>query len=370
MLYVGVDLHKKSISVCGVNRDRRVLETRRLLCCEEQKIVETFKTFREVHQVVEVVVEATASYEWFLKLIEPLVDRVVLAHPKKLRVIAESTRKSDKLDAKILAEFLALDMIPKAYRPTPRQREHRALVRQRRRIQKQITAVKNAVRRLLSHYNADIPSPFTREGRAYIEAQPLSRADRFAMKQLLVQLDQFAKQRLEADRELAAFAQEGSERERENREILNSIGGVGVVTTDVVLSELGDMQRFSSAKKVVAYAGLAPGQRESAGKRKDLPIEKCGSRLLRATLVEAAWQLVRRSPKYQSIFNRLWERTGQRKKAIVAIARRLLSLMYSLLKSRQRFQNGLDLASATKPKRKRTSTKTKGPSPKAKAATT
>lgn len=355
MLYVGVDLHKKSISVCGVNRERKVLETRRLLCCEEQQIVKTFETFREVHGAVQVVVEATASYEWFLKRIEPLVDRVVLAHPKKLRVIAESTRKSDKLDAKILAEFLALDMIPEAYRPTPRQREHRALVRQRRRIQKQITAAKNAIRRLLSHYNADIKSPFTREGRAYIEAQPLSRADRFAMNQLLVQLDQFLAQRREADRELETFAKEGSERELENREILNSIAGVGPVTTDVVLSELGDMQRFSNAKKVVAYAGLAPGQRESAGKRKDLHIEKCGSRLLRAALVEAAWQLVRRSPKYQSIFNRLWERTGQKKKAIVAIARRLLALMYSLLKSRQRFRNGLDLSPPAKPQRKRAS---------------
>ena len=51
-------------------------------------------------------VEATSSYEWFIQLIEPLADRVVLAHPKKLRVIAESTRKTDQLDAQVLAEFL------------------------------------------------------------------------------------------------------------------------------------------------------------------------------------------------------------------------------------------------------------------------
>jgi len=64
------------------------------------------------------VVEATASYEWFLRLVESSADRVVLAHPNKLRVIAESTRKSDKLDAQVLAEFLALDMISEAWRPT------------------------------------------------------------------------------------------------------------------------------------------------------------------------------------------------------------------------------------------------------------
>ncbi|MBK8915109.1 MAG: hypothetical protein IPM64_11020 [Phycisphaerales bacterium] len=75
--------------------------------------------------------EATAGYEWFVKLVEPLAGRVLLAHPRKMRIIAESTRKSDKVDARVLAEFLALDMIPPAHRPTPRQRAHRKLVRRR-----------------------------------------------------------------------------------------------------------------------------------------------------------------------------------------------------------------------------------------------
>ena len=100
------------------------------------------------------VVEATASYEWLWQLLEPVADRLVLAHPKKLRVIAESTRKSDQLDAQVLAEFLAMDMIPEAYRPTPRQRQHRAWsgtgVSHGR-----ITALKNKIRRIFSDYNAD-----------------------------------------------------------------------------------------------------------------------------------------------------------------------------------------------------------------------
>jgi transposase len=343
MLFVGVDLHKKSITVRGVNQNRQVLERRHLLCVEESKIVDTFQTFREVHGQVRLVVEATASYEWFLRLVEPLVDGVVLAHPKKLRIIAESTRKSDKLDAQLLAEFLALDMIPKAYRPTPRQREHRALVRHRHKLQKRITALKNSLRRLLSHYNADIKNLFTKAGREYLKTRELSRADRFAVDQFLGQLDLLQSQRQEADLELVKFAKEGSPREAEDRTLLKSIPGVGVVTAHVVQSELGDIERFQNAKKVVAYAGLAPGQRESAGKRKDLHIEKCGSRLLRATLVEASWQIVRRSAKWRTVYERLWQRTGQKKKAIVAIARRLLTVMHAVLKRRQTFHPGLDL---------------------------
>src|SRR5690242_1278936 len=107
-----------------MNQDRKVTHRRTFACCEAEAIRAFFAglgTFR-------VAVEATASYEWFVALIEPVADRVVLANPKELRVIAESAKKTDKLDAQVLAEFLARDMIPEAHRPTPRQREHRALV--------------------------------------------------------------------------------------------------------------------------------------------------------------------------------------------------------------------------------------------------
>jgi transposase len=82
--------------------------------------------------------------------VEPLAEKVVLANPRKLRVIAESTKKTDRLDAQVLAEFLAGDMVPEAYIPTPRQRQHRALVRHRQYIRSRMTAVRCKLRRILS----------------------------------------------------------------------------------------------------------------------------------------------------------------------------------------------------------------------------
>src|SRR5262245_46410165 len=102
MNYVGVDLHKQTISVCVVSQARGRVQSRRFRCDDELGILEFFEQLSPF----EVVVEATASYEWFLQLVEPSASRVVLAHPGKLRVIAESTRKSDQLDARTLAEFL------------------------------------------------------------------------------------------------------------------------------------------------------------------------------------------------------------------------------------------------------------------------
>ena len=134
--------------------------------------------------------------------------------------------------------------------------------------------------------------------------------------------------------QLKEFAATGSAQEQEDRTLLETIPGIGVVSTDVILAELANWRRFSSLKKVSSYAGMVPGQRESAGKRKSLHIEKTGSPLLRWVLVKASWQLVKRSPHWRAIYEKLKSRIGG-KKAVVAISRRLLGVCYSVLKSRR-----------------------------------
>lgn len=337
MKSVGIDLHKTTLTVCVMNDNRDVLVRRRFSCNEPERI----RTFFEELGEFQMVVEATASYEWLFQLLEPLAARAVLAHPGKLRVIAESTRKSDKLDAEALAEFLARDQIPMSYRPTPRQREHRQLVRQRDGVQRRITSAKNRVRRILSDYNADIPGLFTQQGRAYLQQMmhtQMSSAARFAAEQITDELDFLTGQLQACNARLREFARTAPAPEAEARALLKSIPGVGTVTIDVVLSEIADVRRFGSQKKVVAYAGLSPGQRESNGRRKELHIEKKGSARLRWVVVEAAWQLVRRTARWRSEYERLKVRLSS-KRAIVAIARRLLCLMTAILKSGQPYRH-------------------------------
>ena len=333
MNFVGIDLHKKTISICVVDQNRQVLQRKQLACCQPEGIVSYFAGLKPFRAVI----EATASYVWLFELLEPLADTVILAHPQKLRVIAESVRKSDKLDAQVLAEFLALDMIPLAYRATPREREHRRLVRQRVYLKKRIKSVRCKIRAILADYNADRPDLFTRAGRRYLAGVPVSPGDRFVLKQLLVQWRFFHQQCAALDKCLQAFADSAKPEEAEARAILHSIPGVGPVTIEVVLSELGALARFRSQKKACAYAGLAPGYRESAGKRRDLGITKQGSPLLRWVLTEAAWRLVGKSKYWAHVFERMARRRG-RKRAIIAVARRLLSLMVSMLQNGQRYR--------------------------------
>jgi transposase len=336
MYYVGVDLHKHSISLCVMiqeSGERRIQSERRFRCADVPHIQAFFAKLAPFQAVV----EATANYEWFVALIEPLADRVVLAHPKKLRVIAESTKKTDKLDARVLAEFLALGMIPEAWRPTPRIRAYRALVRYRYYLQRRSTSVKNKLRFILADYNADVRELFTERGREYLAKVELTNVDRFRVRLLLQELDQHVKRRNRVDGKLHRFAKRAPAREREARQILESIPYVGPVTIDVVLSELGDFRRFSAQRKTTAYTGLAPGTRQSDGRKKDLGITKEGSRLLRWAMIQAAWRLVGHTRRWGFLYDRLKQRCGP-KKAIVAVARRIWCMIVSMLNSGQKYR--------------------------------
>lgn len=336
MHFIGVDLHKQVISVCVLvqtGSTRRVVARRTLRCDQPDEIEQCFAAWRPF----QIVVEATSSFEWFVRLLEPLAERIVLAHPKKLRIIAESTKKTDRLDAQVLAEFLALDMIPAAHRASPRLREYRALVRQRQYVQRRITSLKNRLRHLLSHSNADVKHLFSEAGQIYLDQVKLSPADRFVVEQLREGWRFFDGQLTALDRRLRQFARLATLREREARAALATIPCVGSVTIDVVLSELGDIRRFRSAKQVAAYAGLAPGIRESAGRGKQLGITKQGSGLLRWALVETAWRMVSKTRRWGLIYEQLKRHAGS-KKAIVAVARRILGVMVALLRAGGRYR--------------------------------
>jgi transposase len=279
----------------------------------------------------QVTVEATIGYDWFAALAEDHAQAVVIAHPGKLRIIADSTRKTDRIDAQVLAEFLARDMIPAAWRATPRVRQHRSLVRRRQKIQSRITSIKNTMRGILTRYNADRRDLFTKLGRQAVEQLPLFEEEKWLLLELFEDLEQTKGRLAKIDARLEQFASTAPVKEREARAVLATMPGVGPITADVLLAELGDWERFGGGDAVVAFAGLAPGVRESDGRRHALRLTKAGSPLLRWVLIQLAHRVKRTTSRWRAAFERLSGRVGK-KKATCAIARRLLLVMYAMLR--------------------------------------
>lgn len=336
MKYVGADLHKKSISFCVVeivDRTTHVIQRRRILCQDVAQI----KDFLRTLGLFQITVEATIGYDWFAGVAEKYAERVVIAHAGKLRIIAESTCKTDKIDARILAEFLAHNMIPEAWRATPRVRQHRSLVRRRQKIQSRITAIKNTIRGVLTRYNADRQDLFSKLGRLASKQLQLLAEERWLLEDLWEDFDEACRRLEKVEERLVRFALQATTREHEARAVLATMPGVGLVTIDVLLAELGDWERFGSGDAVVAFAGLAPGVRESDGRRKDLKLTKAGSPLLRWVLVQLAHRMKRNSCRWQVAFERLSQRVGK-KKATCAIARRLLLVVYAMLRDGKAYQ--------------------------------
>lgn len=338
MKFVGVDLHKKSISLCVIAivcGQLKVVDRKRFSCQLTEPIASYFASLGSFQMTV----ESTIGYEWFVHLIEVIegCNRIVVAHPSKMRVIAESTRKTDKIDAQVLAEFLARDMVPAAWMPTPRVRQHRSLVRHRHRTQTRITQLKNRCRGMLARYNADRSSLFTRKGWHEALSQPLLDIEKWILKEMGGELQMQAKLLKHIDTKLEEFAQSAPALEREHRELLASMPGVGVVTIDVVLCELGDVRRFSNSKQIASFAGLDPGVRESDRKRKDLGISHAGSKMLRWAMIQLAWRVVRQSSRWRYRYEQIKKRRGA-KKAITAIARRQLVIIAAMLRTGESYQ--------------------------------
>lgn len=333
MKFVGADLHKKTITLCVVKKVRggtTVVDRKRFACRPSEPIAAYLSTLGKF----KITVESTIGYEWFVQLSDSVdgCNQVVVAHPGKMRVIAESTRKTDKIDAQILADFLAHGMIPAAWMPTPRVRQHRSLVRHRHRIQSRITQLKNRCRGLLARYNEDRAALFSREGWQQAMELPLLETERWVLQEMGAEIRTQTKFLKHADNALAEFSKTAPARERELRTLLSTIPDVGSVTIDILISELGDVRRFKNNDQISSYAGLDPGVRESDRKRTDLGISRAGSKLLRWAMIQLAWRRKRSSPRWNHRYNRLQMRRGA-KKAITAIARRQLVIIAAMLRT-------------------------------------
>jgi transposase len=276
-----------------------------------------------------VVVEATGNAAAVAEVLAPHVGRVVIANPKQVRLIAHAKIKTDAIDAAVLAKLHASGFLPEVWVPDPRTQALRRQVSRREQLVRQRTRLKNIVQSIL-HAHLVPPCPhadlFGASGRTWLASQALPQDERLAVERHVRTLDRLLEDLRLVERDIARHALEDQGVRR-----LMTIPGIDMVVAVGLAAAIGDVARFASAERLVAYLGLNPSVRQSGqGPARHGRIAKQGRGHARGMLVEAAWAAARSPGPLRAFFQRVSARRGQHV-AAVATARKLAVLAWRLL---------------------------------------
>jgi transposase len=258
--------------------------------------------------------------------------------PRKLRVIAESVSKCDKLDAAVLNELARSKLkLPACYIPDDEMFALREHLRARSDLVRMRTMLKNRIHSIL--HRRGILNPlkdlFTKDGRRWLGEMKLDEAGRLILDGYLRTLDQLQETIDESTSALSKLSR--TQRWCKQAALLKTMPGIGPITSLTILAELGDINRFKSRQGVSNYAGIVPVIRNSNQKSFSGHITHRGPAHLRSALVEAAWTAVGRVPQYGAIYNRIAAKKAKQI-AIVAVARRILEDAWTMLKRDEVFR--------------------------------
>ena len=330
MLHVGMDMHKRFSVVTVTDKDgREVIKGKRL----QNDDAEIRSFFEGLGQEARVVLEAGGNWNWMCDLLDEMGIENILCHPLKTKAIASAKIKTDKIDSSILSHLLRMDFVPESYKPDVKTRHLRELLRFRASVVKVRTSTKNKVHALLARLN--IANPYTdlfgKRGMTYLRGLDLAPVYRNALDGHLRLLAALDKEIERADR-LVGKVRAGSKEAK----LLETIPGVGPILALTILAEIGDVDRFHSAKHLSSYAGLVPSTRQSGEMAMHGHITKQGSAWLRWALVEAAIHAAMRPGPLKNRYLKLSKRKGT-KIARVAVARKLATYIYHMLNEEKNF---------------------------------
>ena len=327
MRHIGVDLHKTNFVVCFLESDDNAVAR-----------TETFPFTadglagftRQLDPADEVAVEATQNIYFFYDQVKPHVSRVAVVDTYRFQVIARSKKKTDRGDAAALARFLKLGWLPEVTVPSEQTRALRQLLEARETLVSIRTKLKN-----MGH------AAFSRNGIALTRsafASGLSRARLLARQDLpahdLVILRACLRQIEEVDKEVAALESEiiALGKALKGLRRLLQVHGLNLLSAISLLAEIGDITQFETSKQLVSYAGLATSTRQSNETTRHGKITKHGRKRLRTTVIQAVLAMVNRTKTPLMEFYQKKKREKGAGKAICAAARKLLTIIFVLLK--------------------------------------
>ena len=322
-VYIRVDFHPYQQTAAFCNLEDGVINYKSLRHNEREAVRDFYAQF---HTRVVVGMEACGKARWFESLLAELGCELRLGDPTLIRQRARSRHKSDTRDAELILDLLVKDEFPQLWRRSPQSQTVLEQLRLRHALVRQRTVLWNhlqAVARLAGLPRGKLSS---QQGRQRLQAAGLTATEHQECAIWFQLADHLSEQIHQLDQWLAAQATADQAVQR-----LKTHPGVGDLTALCVVHTLGEVRRFASAAKVVAYAGLDPVEHSSGERRAYGSISKAGSRLLRFLLGQAALQSVKEDQPLRQFYDQVSRRRGHAI-AKVTLARKLLIRCYIMLR--------------------------------------
>ena len=329
--FIGIDLHKHFIQVCGINQEGFVVEEMRLPTIKEA-IKERLKKYSHKAKTC---LEATFCWWWLVDTLSEINLNPVLANSKKLKLITSSNLKNDKIDAKKLAHLLRLNFLPASYITPLPLRELKELLRYRRLLIKYRTSLKDRIHSLLDKLNIKhrFSDLFFSCGLLFLKNLSLQLVYKFSLNQLLKNIEEINHHIKEIERKLnTSFLPLF----KEKITLLRTIPGIDKLASLTIVAEIGDIYRFPNHKKLAFYSGLVSRIYETSDKTYYGKIKKEANIYLRNVLLEAIPHLIKKDPDIYSYYQRILVKKGKNK-ARIATARKLITKIFYMLKENKTY---------------------------------
>ena len=328
MLYVGLDVHVKHITICVLNKNGKLQQR-----CQLPNLDDVVRFLKNLPGRFEVCYEASTGYGYYYEALTPIASRVAVAHPGLLRLIFRSKKKNDRADAEKLAKLLFLDEVPTVHVPAADVRSWREMIIFRGNLIRKRTRAKNCIRALLRSVGSKVPREFglwTKRGMEWLKQEDLKQPMQNLKRTMLTHEIEFLTEQIKQVETMLA----GYSKNNVAVLLLQSIPGIGLRTAEAFVAFVDDPHRFANSKKVGAYFGLVPMQDQSGSTNRLGHITREGCSEVRHLVTEAVWQGIRHSPTIKAYYERIHrDEKDRRKIAIVATSHYLVRVMWSMLKN-------------------------------------
>ncbi len=330
--HLGIDLHKEFGYWTLLNNEKEVLFKEKIPT-KEESVKKAVARLGVSPEEVQCAIEPVSQWGWYSDILVDEGLKVKLVDVTKSKLIAGTKLKNDKVDSKILAELLRSNFLPEAYLAPKETRELRELLRWRIFLTRIRARVKNRITAIIFHHGLICPKSdmFGKSGRVWLQEQKLSPFHSEERTSLLHTLDALTPEIERA----TVFIKEKAEAD-EVTKILMTIPGIGHFTAMVMKAEIGTFERFPSPEKLACFAGLVASSYSSGGKLRFGRITKHGSPHLRWAMIEATNTVRPSWGHLYDFYHRIKEKKGG-KVARVALARKMLTLAWILVKKKEPF---------------------------------